>query len=66
MKKYLILLGIALTYSNAFSQKETIQHIKADIESLVIYLEGAEIHRSKTIKLSQGKNKIIFEGLSPK
>lgn len=66
MKKYLILLGIALTYSNAFSQKETVQHIKADIKSLVIYLEGTEIHRSKTIKLSQGKNKIIFEGLSPK
>lgn len=59
-------LIIILALNNIFAQTEKIHNIKSDINSLVVYLDGVEGTRTKNIKLVQGRNKLIFEGLSPK
>ena len=66
MKKLLTILFVALICFNAFPQKEKEVKVKTDVESIIVYLDGAEIHRSKSVNLSPGKTKVIFEGLSPK
>jgi uncharacterized protein (TIGR02231 family) len=40
--------------------------IKTDIDEVKIYLQGAEIIRTKKLNLSKGKYRIIFAGLSPR
>jgi uncharacterized protein (TIGR02231 family) len=42
------------------------QRVKAPVESVVIYLEGAEITQAKTVQLEAGRNTIIFTGISSK
>lgn len=66
--KQLTLLFSLLLLATAFSfgQTETEQRIDADIETIVVYLDGAEINRSQNVRLQQGRNRIVFEGLSPK
>lgn len=52
--------------TNSFSQNEKVFNIKSEIKSLIVYLDGIEETREKNINLTQGRNKIIFEGLSQK
>jgi uncharacterized protein (TIGR02231 family) len=40
------------------------QRVKAPVESVVVYLDGAEITQNKTIILEAGRNTIIFTGIS--
>src|SRR5437016_948825 len=40
------------------------QRVKAPVESVVVYLDGAEITQNKTITLEAGRNTIIFTGIS--
>lgn len=40
------------------------QRIKTPVESVVVYLDGAEITQSKTISLEEGRNTIVFTGIS--
>lgn len=40
------------------------QKIKTPVESVVVYLDGAEITQSKSITLEAGRNTIIFTGIS--
>lgn len=49
-----------------FSQPETSKKIIADISSVIVYLDGAEITQSKSVSLISGRTSIVFEGLSPK
>jgi len=49
-----------------FAQKEQIQRIKTDIDSVTIFISAAEINQSKNVKLLAGSNLILFEEISPK
>src|ERR1700739_472792 len=40
------------------------QRVKAPVESVVVYLDGAEINQSKIVALEAGRNTIIFTGIS--
>jgi len=40
------------------------QRIKVPVESVVVYLDGAEITQSKSITLEEGRNTLIFTGIS--
>ncbi len=42
------------------------KEIKTEIGSVTVYLNGAEVKRSKTVKLSPGKTQLVFSNLSPK
>jgi uncharacterized protein (TIGR02231 family) len=50
--------------SNAQQIKE--QTIDSEIESLIVYLDGAEVTRKKSVNLKRGRNRLVFTGLSPK
>lgn len=49
-----------------FSQNEKEIKVDTEIKSAIVYLDGAEIHRSKKVSLQKGRTKVIFTGLSPK
>jgi uncharacterized protein (TIGR02231 family) len=51
---------------NINAQKETTQKFLPAVESIMIYLNGAEITHNIPIKLSAGRNSLVFEGISPK
>lgn len=62
---FLLLCFLGLQQHLVWAQ-ETEQTIKTPIESVKIYLQGAEtVHRAK-VSLVAGKNKLIFTDLSPK
>ncbi|WP_179338608.1 DUF4139 domain-containing protein [Winogradskyella ludwigii] len=52
----LVLFGVQLT--QAFQQP-------SKIKTVTVYLDGAEINRTATLKLNSGKSEITFNGLSP-
>ncbi len=45
---------------------EFTQEVNSPVQSAIIYLYGAEVNHSKQVTLNQGRNKIVFIGLSPK
>lgn len=49
----------------SFSQEDNSRRITTDVQSVIVYLDGAEISRSKSLSLPAGRTSIIFEGLSP-
>lgn len=64
MKKTALTLLIGFIFAEAFPQKVVTQEIRSDIQSVIVYLDGAEINRSKQVKLAAGRNQLIFKGLS--
>ncbi len=55
----LVLLLLSL---NGIAQVE----LETEIDSLTLFLNGAAVHRSKSIELDKGKNRFRFVALSPK
>ncbi|WP_225036517.1 DUF4139 domain-containing protein [Winogradskyella sp. SM1960] len=53
---FLFLIGTQCIY--AFQQS-------SDINTVTVYLDGAEINRESSVKLNAGKSEITFNGLSP-
>lgn len=66
MKKLTYLLCFLITANFSLAQDEKEKKVTTEIKSAIIYLDGAEIHRSKTVNLEKGRTKVIFTGLSPK
>ncbi|MCI4666799.1 MAG: DUF4139 domain-containing protein [Bacteroidia bacterium] len=64
MKTYLLLFTGIILASSLIAQSHS-QQIKSEIQSVTVYLEGAEILRTKEVSLSKGENEVIFENLSP-
>lgn len=65
MKTIALLLSTALTISTALAQKEKTETIKAPINHVTVYLDGAEVSQSKQVSLAAGRNNLLFIGLSP-
>ena len=66
MKKIVYLLCFLVASNISWAQDEKEKKVTTEIKSAIIYLDGAEIHRAKTISLEKGRTKVIFTGLSPK
>ena len=63
--KHIFSTLLALSITNLFATTgDPEQRIKAPVESVVIYLDGAEVNQSKTVTLEAGRNTIIFTGIS--
>ncbi|MBI2269485.1 MAG: DUF4139 domain-containing protein [Bacteroidetes bacterium] len=45
---------------------EAQQEISSPVQSVIVYLDGAEVTQSKQVSLAAGRNKIVFTGLSQK
>lgn len=54
----LLLVILCTNLSNAFQQP-------SKIKTVTVYLDGAEINRTSSLKLNSGKSEITFSGLSP-
>ncbi|NRD23712.1 mucoidy inhibitor MuiA family protein [Winogradskyella litoriviva] len=54
----LLLVVFSIQFGNAFQQP-------SKINSVTVYLDGAEIHRETTVKLNTGKSEITLTNLSP-
>src|SRR5258708_21200846 len=56
---------LTLCLLNSFGNNgDNEQKIKAPVESVVVYLDGAEITQSKTVTFEAGRNTIVFTGIS--
>lgn len=69
MKKLNTFLSVILVFCFAeisAQTTETSQEVNTPVQSVIIYLYGAEVSQTKTVTLSPGRNKITFTGLSPK
>ncbi len=65
MKKIILTLCILIISSTFYSQIVYKKEIDSKIESVVVYLTGAEITRKVKVNLKQGRNLFIFKNLSP-
>lgn len=68
MKKNQFLLFFLITNTLfAFGQNPiTTQEINVPVQSVIMYLLGAEVTQNKQVTLNPGRTKIVFIGLSPK
>lgn len=66
MKKILYLFNLILIAQLSFGQNEKVKKVTTEINSAIIYLDGAEIHRTKKVSVEKGRTKVVFTGLSPK
>lgn len=69
MKKLNTFLSVILVFCFAEISAQTTeisQEVNTPVQSVIIYLYGAEVSQTKTVTLSPGRNKITFTGLSPK
>ncbi|MCK6648657.1 MAG: DUF4139 domain-containing protein [Bacteroidia bacterium] len=67
MKKIVVSLLMFFTVLVMKAQTtEFTQEVNSPVQSAIIYLYGAEVNHSKQVTLNQGRNKIVFIGLSPK
>lgn len=56
-----ILMGAGL---NSFSQKITDHSINSSIKNVTLFLTGGEVHRTATVDLVPGRNKLVFNKIS--
>ncbi len=59
----IILLAFLLTHLVSLAAQD--QKFSTEINEVKIYLQGAEIIRSKTLNLNAGTHQLVFTGLSP-
>jgi hypothetical protein len=64
MKKSILILLCILTL-NSFSQTPQEIEIKSEISEVTVYLNGAQITRSKTVDIPTGRTTLKFVNLSP-
>lgn len=64
MKKSISILFCALTL-NLFSQSPQEIEIKTEISDVTVYINGAQVTRSKTVELPSGRSVLKFTNLSP-
>ncbi|WPP48973.1 mucoidy inhibitor MuiA family protein [Catalinimonas niigatensis] len=66
MKK-LVFLGIIslITFGESMAQELSEQKTDSDLDSVKVFLQGAQMHRSAQVKIKSGKSSIVLQALSP-
>ncbi len=65
MKIFTLLILLLTFKSIASSQSNTNKDAKSKLNSVTVFLDGAEVYRTKKANLIKGTNRIEFKGLSP-
>jgi len=65
MKPYLLYIGLALLTCGAVRQAEGAVKVKTAVEKATLFLDGAQVTRTRQIDLPAGETTLIFTGLSP-
>lgn len=61
MQKVLLILSV---FINTITLAQQEQFIKSDIKKVKLYLTSGELTHEKEIKIQQGRNKLVFTGIS--
>lgn len=61
--KAFLFLFLCLTYAQA--QNRDIKTVTGNVDSVTVFLTGAELHHTTKAQLKAGKQVLVFEGLSP-
>ena len=59
---FFVIIFLAPEYGQGIKE----QKIKTRVNSVTVYLSGAEVHRNKVVNLKTGKTRLVFTDLSPK
>ncbi|WP_282016578.1 DUF4139 domain-containing protein [Marinifilum flexuosum] len=59
------ILIFSLIFSNLFAQEIAEQEVISEVKEATVFLDGAQVHRNKDVKLAKGKTLIKFVNLSP-
>ena len=62
--KILLFVLVLLCGYHSFAEDITTQRVTSEIGDVTIYITGAEVHRTVSTKLKEGRNKLIFTGIS--
>ena len=65
MKKATTALVIVMIAFQSFSTAQTEKEIKSKISSVTVYSSGAQVERTATFDIQQGKSLLAFKNLSP-
>ncbi len=65
MKNLIVIFFLALCSSSLHAQSRDVKKITGIVDSVTVYLTGAELHHSAKTELKSGKQVVVFEGLSP-
>ncbi|MES2566975.1 MAG: DUF4139 domain-containing protein [Bacteroidota bacterium] len=60
--KTLLILALSLTIGKTFAA-DTEKNIKSKPEKIIVYMQGAQVHRNASVNLAAGQNTLIFSGL---
>lgn len=60
--KTLMILALCFTIVKTYAT-DTEKNIKSKPEKIIVYMQGAQVHRTSTINLVAGQNTLIFSGL---
>ncbi|MDF2453381.1 MAG: hypothetical protein K0S26_2885 [Bacteroidota bacterium] len=60
--KTLMILTLCLTMVKTYAT-DTKKNIKSKPEKIIVYMQGAQVHRLSTVNLVAGQNTLIFSGL---
>ncbi len=61
MKRFAFLFAFALIAGSIFADKQ----VATQASDVTIFMNGAQVTRQKSVQLSQGKQTLVFNGLSP-
>ncbi|MFN6083522.1 MAG: mucoidy inhibitor MuiA family protein, partial [Fluviicola sp.] len=64
MKPYLMLISCLFGLSSLFAQLQNKLIIRTDIKKIKLFLNTAEMTHESELKLTKGRNKIVFAGIS--
>lgn len=64
MKKVALFLFVLIIFQSFTSQAES-HKIKAEVKSVTLFLESAQVTRKANIQVSSGEEEIVFQNLSP-
>ena len=64
MKQTLIAIVLLLTGNLAFAQEEKATEVPSQIESVTVFLRGAQVTRKSNPQLKKGENILVFRGLA--
>lgn len=65
MKIFFTIAPLLFCYS-LLEAKDNVVQITSPVQSVIVYLDGAQISQTKQVAVVEGRNKIIFTGLSQK
>ncbi len=62
--KYILLTILFTTSMVGFSQEISTSRISSKIEAITVFLTGGEVHRTASVNLKKGRNKLVFTEIS--